>query len=130
MLKRSAYLLLAAAAIGGCSSGTTTEPEEVGRVIVTIKDENNAPVSGILVDLFLPTNTISPWAAASTNASGTAEFGASVGGVKPQAYVVRVISLTAYMLGSGETNNKPVTVVANAIQTVTFTLTKRPIVQN
>ncbi len=130
MLKRSAYLLVAAAVIGGCSSDTTTVPEEVGRVIVTIKDDNNAPVSGILVDLFLTTNSISPWAAASTNASGTAEFGASAGGVKPQAYIVRVISLTSYTLAAGETNNKPVTVVANATQTVTFTLAKRPIVQN
>lgn len=128
ILKRSAFLF-AAAVIGGCSGDTTTEPEEVGRVIVTIKDDTNAPISGILVDLFLTTNTISPYAAAATNASGTAEFAASVGGVKPQSYLVRVISLTTYTLAETETNNKPVTVVANQTQTVSFTLVKRPIIQ-
>jgi hypothetical protein len=129
ILKRSAFLFLATAVLGGCSIDTTAEPEDVGRVIVTITDENNAPVSGILVDLFLPNNAISPFAAATTNASGTAEFGASAGGVTPQSYIVRVISLTTYDIAANETNNKPVTVVANQTATVTFKLTKRPIGQ-
>jgi len=128
-LKASAFLLVAAPLIGACASDYNTEPEEVGRVIVTIKDNNNAPVSGILVDLFVTSNTLSPWAAATTGVSGTAEFGASAGGVKPQNYVVRVISLTTYELATGETNNKPVTVVANQTATVNFTLQKRPIGQ-
>ena len=130
-IRQSTLVLVGAAIIGGCTSDTTTEPEEdLGRVIVTIKDENNAPVSGILVDLFLTTNSFTPWAATTTGADGTGEFSASSGGVKAQAYVARVISLTSYTLGTGETNNKPITVVANQTTTVSFTLTKRPIVQN
>lgn len=130
ILKRSVYLLFSAVVIGGCSSGETTEPEEdLGRVVVSIKDNNNNPVQGILVDLFLTSNTFSPWSAATTDATGTAEFSASAGGVKPQAYVVRVITLTTYELATGETNNKPVTAVANQTATVNFTLSKRPIGQ-
>ena len=121
---------MVAAAIAGCDSGSSTEPEEpVGRVVVTIKDNNNVPVPGILVDLFVTTNTFSPWAAATTDATGTAEFSASAGGVKPQNYIVRVITLTTYELAAGETNNKPVTAVANQTATVSFTLSKRQIGQ-
>ena len=121
---------MVAAAIAGCDSGSSTEPEEpLGRVVVKIKDNNNAPVSGILVYLFLTTNSSTPWAAATTDATGTGEFSAGTGGVKPQGYVVRVITLTTYQLAEGETNNKPVTAVANQTATVSFTLSKRPIVQ-
>ena len=125
ILKRAAFLFIAAAAIGGCSSGSTTEPEVLGRAIVTIKDENNQPVSGILVYLFASGNTATPWAAATTGADGSAEFSASLGGVKAQSYVARVITLTNYTLATGEVNNKPVTVTANQTSTVTFTLTKK-----
>ncbi len=128
-LKGSVFILVVATVIGGCASDYNTEPEVVGRVVVTIKDNNNAPVSGILVDLFVTSNTLSPWAAATTGVNGTAEFAASAGGVKPQNYLVRVITLTTYELAAGETNNKPVTVVANQTATVNFTLQKRPIGQ-
>ena len=47
-----------------------------------------------------------------------------------QSYLARVITLTTYNLAAGETNNKPVTVVAGQTATVNFTLTKRVIVQN
>lgn len=127
---RKAMWLMVAAAIFGCDSGSSTEPEEpLGRVVVTIKDNNNAPIPGILVDLFVTTNPFSPWAAATTDATGSAEFSAAAGGVKPQAYIVRIITLTTYELAEGETNNKPVTAVANQTATVSFTLSKRPIGQ-
>lgn len=129
ILKRSAFLLFAAAVIGGCSDSTTEPDEPLGRVVVTIKDNNNNPISGILVDLFVTTNTFSPWSAATTDATGTAEFSANAGGVKPQNYIVRIITLTTYELAAGETNNKPVTVVADQTATVNFTLSKRPIGQ-
>lgn len=129
ILKRSAFLLVATALIGGCTDTIDTPDEPLGRVVVNIKDNNNNPVSGILVDLFITSNTFSPWSAATTNASGTAEFSAGAGGVKPQPYIVRVVTLTAYELATGETNNKPVTVVADQTATVSFTLSKRPIGQ-
>ena len=125
ILKRSAHLLFAAAVIAGCSSDKTTEPEVLGRAIVTIKDDNNQPVSGILVYLFATGNTATPWAAATTGTDGSAEFSASLGGVKAQSYVARVITLTNYNLATGEVTNKPITVTANQTSTVTFTLTKR-----
>ena len=57
ILKRSAFLLLSAAVIGGCSTDVPTgTDEELGRVVVTIKDNNNAPLQGILVDLFVTSN--------------------------------------------------------------------------
>ena len=129
ILKRSAFLLFSAAVIGGCSTDVTQPEEDLGRVVVSIKDNNNNPLQGILVDLFLTSNTFSPWSAATTDATGTAEFSASAGGVKPQGYIVRVITLTTYELAAGETNNKPVTAVANQTATVNFTLSKRPVGQ-
>jgi glucose/arabinose dehydrogenase len=125
ILKRSAYLLFAAAVIGGCSSDSTTEPQVLGRAMVSIKDDTNQPVGGILVYLFATGNTATPWAAATTGADGTAEFSASLGGVKAQSYVARVMTLTNYDLAAGEVNNKPITVTANQTSTVTFTLTKK-----
>ena len=125
-IRRSAVLLFGAVIIGGCSSGSsTTEPAELGRVVVTIKDENNVPVSGILVYLFVAGSTSTPWAATTTAADGSGEFSASLGGVKAQSYVVRVITLTNYNLATGESNNKPITVTANQTSTVSFTLAKK-----
>ena len=129
ILKRSVLLAFAAVITGGCSDTIDTPDEPLGRVVVNIKDNNNNPVGNILGDLFVTSNTFSPWAAATTNASGTAEFAASSGGVKPQSYIVRVISLTTYELAEGETNNKPVTAVADQTATVNFTLSKRQIGQ-
>jgi len=124
-IRRSGILLFGAVIIGGCSSGSSTEPDEVGRVVVTIKDDSNVPVSGILVYLFVAGSTATPWAATTTGADGSGEFSASLGGVKAQSYVVRVITLTNYNLATGESNNKPITVTANQTSTVSFTLTKK-----
>jgi hypothetical protein len=126
LLRQPLVLLAAAAIVGGCSdSSSPGEQVETGRVIVTIKDDQNAPVSGILVYLFATSNKNTPWAATTTTSSGSGEFSASLGGVKVQSYVVRVISLTNYSLATGEVNDKPITVVANQTQTVSFTLVRK-----
>ena len=123
---RKALLLVAAAVIAGCDSGSSsTEPNQLGRVVVTVKDDSNQPVSGVLVYLFVAGNLTSPWAATTTNASGTGEFSASLGGVKAQSYVVHVATLTNYTIATGDTNDKPLTVVANQTHNVTFTLTRK-----
>lgn len=129
VLKRAVCLVIAVAAVAGCSSGSSNEPDQLGRVIVTVKDDANTPLSGILVNLYASGNTSSPWAATTTGANGSAEFSADAGGVKAQSYIARVMSLTAYNLATGETNNKPVTVTVGQTATVSFTLTKRVIGQ-
>jgi len=126
---RKALLLMAAAVIVGCDSGSSTEPDQLGRVTVTVKDDTNAPVNAILVNLYKTGSLGSPWAATTTNSSGTGEFSASAGGVKAQSYVVRVILPTNYTLAAGETNDKPLTVVASQTQSVSFTLTRKQIGQ-
>ena len=126
---RKALLLIEAAAIVGCDSGSSTEPDQVGRVIVTVKEDTNTPVGGILVDLFKTGSLNSPWAATLTNASGSGEFSASSGGVKAQSYIVHVVTPTNYTIATGDTNDKPLTVVANQTHNVSFTLTRKQIGQ-
>jgi len=128
-LKRAALLAIVATAIGGCSSGSSSEPDQIGRVTVTVKDDANTPLSGILVNLYVSGSTATPWAATTTGANGTGEFSPDAGGVKAQSYIARVMTLTNYNLATGETNNKPVTVVVGQTATVTFTLTKRVVGQ-
>jgi hypothetical protein len=126
---KSGLLLLTALGIIACDSGSSTEPEQLGRVTVTVKDDTNAPVNAILVNLYKTGSLSSPWAATTTNASGTGEFSASAGGVKAQSYVVRVVLPTNYTLAAGETNDKPLTVVASQTSNVSFTLTRKQIGQ-
>ena len=126
---RKALLLIAAAVIVGCDSGSSTEPDQLGRVTVSVKEDTNTPVGAILVNLYKTGSLSSPWAATTTNASGTGEFSASAGGVKAQSYIVRVVLPTNYTLAAGETNDKPLTVVATQTQSVSFTLTRKQIGQ-
>ena len=128
-LVKKLFLLIAAAAFVGCDSGSSTEPAQLGRVTVSVKDDTNAPVNAILVNLYKTGSLSSPWAATTTNTSGTGEFSASAGGVKAQSYIVHVVLPTNYTLAAGETNDKPLTVVATQTQSVSFTLTRKQIGQ-
>jgi hypothetical protein len=125
LFRRAAFLAIVATAVAGCDSGSSNEPVQLGRVTVTVKDDANTPLSGILVNLYASGNTATPWAATTTGANGSAEFSADAGGVKAQSYIARVMTLTNYNFATGETNNKPVTVVAGQTANVTFTLTKK-----
>ncbi|MGE5748798.1 MAG: hypothetical protein ACM31F_02475, partial [Gemmatimonas sp.] len=68
------------------------------------------------------------WAKVITSSGGSAEFRASDGGVLPQTYVVRFDALNGnYKLATGETNDKPITVVLGQTKTVTFNITKQTV---
>ena len=78
-LRRSTFLALAVAVIGGCTD-FSTPPESLGRLFVNAKDETGAGVSGINFTLLL-NDRATQWAKVITSANGTGEFRPDDGGV-------------------------------------------------
>ena len=122
MFRKISIAALIVAAGAGCTDFSTT-PASLGRVTVTVTDQNNAPVPQIVVDLMLP-DRLTVWRSIRTSTDGTGEFGKPDGGVKSQTYIVRVIPSGQYELAVGETNDKPVTVVIGQTHEVKFSLVK------
>jgi hypothetical protein len=120
-----AALLATATAIAGCTDFSTT-PESLGRVTVSVTDQNNAGVPLQTVNL-LRSDRIQIWRTLRTSSDGTGEFGKEDGGVISQQYIVRILPGGEYDLADGETNDKPVAVVIGQIHPVTFKLKKREV---
>lgn len=115
--RRVALLAFVSLAAAGCSESTAIE---LGNAIVTVLDANNVPVAGFPVTLIRASDG-TPWRALYTSANGSGEFGAADGGVLPGTYLVHAdLHLVTHTLGPGETNDKPMTVVAGQATTVTF----------
>ena len=126
-MKRLALAGALVGALAGCTDFSTT-PVSLGRVTVSVTDENNAGVGLIAVDLMLP-DKLTIWRSLRTSADGTGEFGKPDGGVKSQMYIVRLQTNSEYELAANETNDKPVTVVIGQTHPVTFRLKKRTVIE-
>lgn len=124
-MKRLAIAGALVGALAGCTDFSTT-PVSLGRVTVSVTDENNAGVGLIGVDLML-TDRLTIWRSLRTSADGTGEFGKQDGGVKSQMYIVRLQTSTEYQLAASETNDKPVTVEMGQTHPVTFKVVKRQV---
>ena len=127
MFSRVAIIGLLGAALPGCTDFSTT-PDSLGRVTVSVKDQNNAGVFGQTVNL-LKTGPTELWRSFLTSQDGTGEFGKADGGVISQQYIVRLVPTADYMLDPSDTNDKPVTVVVGQIHPITFKVVKREIGQ-
>jgi hypothetical protein len=123
-LVRSVVVSVAAAIVSaGCTDFSHT-PESLGHLIVTAKDENGAGVAGIsFIAIRASDNT--PWAVATTGASGTAEFREADGGILPQLYRVRFDDKTpGYTLAPDQQVQQNVQVVLGQTHDVTFVVRK------
>lgn len=107
----------------GCTDFSHT-PETLGHLIVTAKDENGAGVPGIsFIAIEASSNT--PWAVATTGATGTAEFRESDGGILPQLYRVRFDDKTpGYSVAPGQQVQQNVQVVLGQTHDVSFVVRK------
>jgi len=124
--RRAALIAIGAALFAGCTDFSTT-PVNLGRVTVTVTDQNNQGVGQLVTDLML-TDRATIWRSIRTSSAGTGEFGTADGGVIPQQYIVRLITAgTEYSLADGETNDKPVTVIVGQIHPVTFKVKKNQV---
>jgi hypothetical protein len=119
----SAILAVVVLSASACLSSNTTDTLAIGRVQVLVTDSLGVGLSGVSVDLTL-TDKLTIWRATLTTTDGTAEFAASEGGVLVQNYLVHVILPIQYSLSTGDTNDKPVTPVANETVIVKFKLAK------
>jgi hypothetical protein len=120
---------VAAAAVltlGACTDFSTTPDVPLGRVTVSVTDENNAGVGQLLVELLRP-DRVTIWRSLTTSANGTGEFDTANGGVIPQSYLVRLHLGSNYLLAEGETNDKPVTVVVGEVHPITFKVKKKSV---
>ena len=124
-MKRLAIAGALVGALSGCTDFSTT-PVSLGRVTVSVTDQNNAGVGLIAVDLML-TDKVTIWRSLRTTTDGTGEFGKPDGGVKSQMYIVRLQTNTEYELAADETNDKPVTVVIGQTHPVTFKVRRRQV---
>lgn len=122
-LRRSASIAFAVVLSAGCTD-FSSPPDQLGRLTVTVKDENNAGVGLINVDLFRGDIA---WAALVTSADGSGEFRPDDGGLIPDAYVVKIALTGNYTLAAGETVNKSVTVVVGQTQTVNYKVVKKAV---
>lgn len=103
----------------GCNGATTTYP--LGKLSARVVDANNAGVQGVAVDLYkLVGGGALLWRASSTSSNGIAVFGASDGGVVAGDYYIHVTFTSNYQLGTGESNDRPVTVREGDDIVVTF----------
>ena len=122
-------VVVAAAAVftlGACTDFSTTPDVPLGRVTVSVTDENNAGVGQLLVELLRP-DRVTIWRSLTTNSNGTGEFDTANGGVIPQQYLVRLHLGSNYLLAEGETNDKPVTVVVGEVHPITFKVKKKSV---
>ncbi len=106
------------AVFAGCTDFSTT-PDTLGRVTVSVTDENNAGVANLVVDLMLQDRS-TIWRSLRTSSDGSGEFGKADGGVISQTYIVRLTLSGQYQLAASETNDKPVQVVISQIHPVSF----------
>ena len=102
-----------------CGSSTSTGP--VGALSIRVTDQNNAGIFGVSADLY---KVVSGggllWRRSLTSSDGTAVFGAADGGVSPGDYYIHLTFSSNHQLAVGETNDRPVTVVAGDNIVVTF----------
>ena len=123
--RRAALIAIGAALFAGCTDFSTT-PVNLGRVTVTVTDQNNQGVGQLVTDLML-TDRSTIWRSIRTSSNGTGEFGTADGGVIPQQYIVRLITTgTEYSLDN-DTNDKPVTVIVGQIHPITFKVKKNQV---
>ena len=126
-ITRRALLIAGVATLIGACTDFSTTPVSLGRVTVTVTDQNNQGVGQLVADLML-TDRATLWRSIRTSSSGTGEFGTADGGVIPQQYIVRlIVAGTEYSLADGETNDKPVTVIVGQIHPVTFKVRKNQV---
>ena len=102
-----------------CGGATSTGP--IGQLSIKVVDQNNAGIFGVSADLY---KVVSGggllWRRSLTSSDGTAVFGAADGGVGAGDYYIHITFSTNHQLASGETNDRPVTVVAGENTVVTF----------
>ena len=122
-LHRSALIAFAAVLSAGCTD-FSSPPDQLGRLTVSVKDENNAGVGLINVDLFRGTIA---WAGLVTSADGSGEFRPDDGGLIPDVYTVKIALTGNYTLAAGETKDKSVTVVVGQTQTVNYKVVKKAV---
>jgi hypothetical protein len=117
-IRRIAVAAAVTSVFAGCTDFSTT-PASLGRVMVSVTDQNNAPAPNLIVDLLLQDRT-TIWRSLRTSQDGTGEFGKSDGGVISQVYIVRLTPEGQFSLAENETNDKPVTVVIGQTHNVSF----------
>lgn len=126
-LNRRRFLsLVGLALLSGSVGCNSTETTPTGNVSAQVLNQNNAGVSGSLVELYRnETGGAILWRSAITGSTGVAIFGAGEGGVIVGDYFIRLTVTPSNELAPGETNDRPVTVTNGGFATVTFRLVPR-----
>lgn len=102
-----------------CSSSTDATP--VGALSIKVVDQNNVGIFGVSADLYKVVNGGGLlWRRSLTSSDGTAVFGAADGGVGAGDYYIHLTFSSNHALAVGETNDRPVTVVAGDNTVITF----------
>ncbi len=120
--RRIAALTLGVMLLGGCVD-LSSPSDNLGRLLVTVKDDAGAGVPGIAVDLYLEDGKTF-WTGLRTTSNGTGEFRAADGGLLPRGYIARIDLPSTYQLATGETKDKPAVVTVGQTATVNYKIVK------
>jgi hypothetical protein len=117
-IRHLAFAGALAAGFAGCTDFSTT-PDSLGHVTVSVTNQNNVGVQGLVVDLLMQ-DKLTVWRSIRTGSNGGGEFGAADGGVIAQVYYVRLDPGVDYEIAPPDTNDKPVVVVIGQSYAITF----------
>jgi hypothetical protein len=119
--RRITPLAILAIVFATLSCGSSTDATPVGGLSIKVIDQNNAGIFGVSADLYKVVSGGGVlWRRSLTSSDGTAVFGAAEGGVGAGDYYIHVSFSSNHELAVGETNDRPVSVVAGDNTVITF----------
>lgn len=124
-LLRTAALASMFAIVQACGSDTITDADIAGRLVVTVRDEVNAPVADVSVELWTDGSPAMLWLTGRTAATGQVQLG-DEGMVLIGDYLLKPVVPSGYALANGQAASIPVRVEADRTTSVTVQLRRTP----
>lgn len=124
-ISRAATLAFVVALLPACGPDGVTNAEISGRVVVSVRDDANAPVANVPLELWTDGSPAMLWVSGSTTAAGQAQLGDG-GSVLIGDYLLKPVVPTGYALAAGQAASIPIRVEADRTTSVTVQLRRTP----
>jgi hypothetical protein len=108
-----------------CGSDEITNADIAGRIVVAVRDEANAPVPNVSLELWTDGSPAMLWVSGQTTAAGQVQLGEN-GMVLIGDYLLKPVVPTGYTLATGQAASIPVRVEPDRTTSVTVQLRRTP----